>query len=112
MEIPSSASSAEGKQVGHDESGRTICLHSLAVLPEFQGKGLARTLVESYVQRMESQSVGDRIALLAHGHLVKFYEGLGFVNKGESEATFGGGGWVDMVRELNQGGGRLGVGMG
>lgn len=29
--------------------------------------------------------------------LVPYYEKLGFVSKGPSEAQFGGGGWVDMV---------------
>ena len=46
---------------------------------------------------MEDAKVADRLILLAHGHLVQFYEGLGFDNKGKSKATFGGGGWYDMV---------------
>lgn len=29
--------------------------------------------------------------------MVPYYEGFGFVNKGPSKATFGGGKWVDMV---------------
>lgn len=29
--------------------------------------------------------------------LVPYYEKLGFVSKGPSEAQFGGGGWFDMV---------------
>jgi hypothetical protein len=30
-------------------------------------------------------------------HLVPYYEKLGFMSKGPSEAQFGGGGWFDMV---------------
>ena len=82
---------------GHQEEGRTIALHSLAVLPAYQRMGLGKTIMRSYIQRMETSGIADRIALLAHGHLIEYYESLGFVNKGESAATFGGGGWNDMA---------------
>ena len=49
------------------------------------------------MQRMETSGIGDRLALLAHNHLVSFYENVGFRNAGKSEAKFGGGGWNDMV---------------
>lgn len=86
---------------GHREEGRTIALHSLAVLPAYQRIGLGRTIMKSYIQRMETAGVADRIALLAHGHLVEYYETFGFVNKGESAARFGGGGWMDMVDSMH-----------
>ncbi|KAK5167185.1 uncharacterized protein LTR77_007916 [Saxophila tyrrhenica] len=89
--------------VGHNEAGRTVCIQSLAVLPQYQRRGLGTTLMKAYLQRMESHAIGDRVALLAHEGMVGFYEGLGFVRQGESEASFGGGGWVDMVRELKEG---------
>lgn len=89
---------------GHQEAGRTICIHSLAVVPSHQGKGLGSTLMKAYIQRMEQSQAGDRIALLAHGELVAFYEKLGFVNKGPSKAQFGGGNWVDMVNRLRDNG--------
>lgn len=82
---------------GHHDDGRTICLHSLAVLPMFQGSGLGRTLLMAYIQHMNGAGIADRIALIAHDHLVGYYEKFGFVNRGSSKATFGGGGWVDMV---------------
>jgi predicted N-acetyltransferase YhbS len=90
-------------KLGHKEHGRTICIHSLAVLPEYQHRGLGKTLVKAYLQRMEGQGVADRVALIAHDHLTPFYEQFGFVNKGKSAAQFGGGGWYDMVRELEPG---------
>lgn len=82
---------------GHRDDGRTICLHSLAVLPMFQGSGLGRTLLMAYIQHMTGAGIADRIALIAHDHLVGYYEKFGFINKGPSKATFGGGGWMDMV---------------
>jgi hypothetical protein len=53
--------------------------------------------MRSYIQRMEDAGTADRLALLAHDHLVGYYEKLGFTNRGESKATFGGGGWYDLV---------------
>lgn len=88
-------------KLGHKEAGRTVCIHSLAVLPEYQKRGLGKTLMKAYLHRMETHGVADRAALLAHEELIPYYEKLGFENKGKSDAQFGGGGWYDMVIELN-----------
>ena len=72
-------------------------MHSLAVLPAYQGMGLGKTIMKAYVQRMESSGIANRCALLAHDPMVQFYKPLGFVNRGESKCCFGGGGWKDMV---------------
>lgn len=85
---------------GHKEHGRTVCIHSFAVLPAFQRKGLGKLLLRSYIQRIEGSNLADRIALLSHDELVPYYEALGFVNKGPSKAQWGGGGWSDMIIEL------------
>lgn len=89
--------------LGHKEEGRTICIHSLGILPEYQGKGLGNTLMKAYLQRIESHAVADNVALIAHDHLITYYEKFGFENKGKSKAQFGGGGWYDMVKELKPG---------
>ena len=99
MNIPASDSS--DPKLGHKEEGRTICIHSLAVLPQYQRRGLGKTLMKAYIQRMESHDVGNRAALIAHEELIPYYESLGFENKGKSDAQFGGGGWFDMVKELH-----------
>lgn len=101
MDIPTS--DPPDPNVGHKEIGRTICVHSLAVLPEYQRKGLGKTLMKAYIQRMESHGVADRLALIAHEELVPYYEQFGYENRGKSDATFGGGGWYDMVKELKSG---------
>jgi len=85
---------------GHQQHGRTICLHSLAVLPNFQGRRLGETLLKAYVHQMNKTGIADRISLIAHEHLVPFYTSCDFVNKGPSQAQFGGGNWIDMVCEL------------
>ncbi|KAK7726266.1 hypothetical protein SLS57_003352 [Botryosphaeria dothidea] len=83
--------------VGHQEEGRTIAIHSLAVEPEFQRRGLGKTLLKAYIQRMQNSGVADRISILTYDRLVPFYESVGFENRGPSKVQYGGGGWVDMV---------------
>ncbi|THX71532.1 acyl-CoA N-acyltransferase [Aureobasidium pullulans] len=101
MEVPKDwkTSGTSSSSVGHREEGRTIAVHSLAVLPSLQGQGLGSTLLKALYQRMGYVQAADRIALLAHGELVKFYEKLGFENKGPSKATFGGGNWVLELKD-------------
>ncbi|KAH6690370.1 polyamine acetyltransferase [Plectosphaerella plurivora] len=86
--------------VGHQEEGRTICLHSFAVSPKLQGTGVGKLAMRSYIQIMNESGVADRIALLCQDYLIPFYRKFGFQNLGESKATFGGGGWYDMVLDL------------
>lgn len=93
-------SAAEDKPLGHQERGGTICVHSLAVAPEFQQQGLGSILMKSYIQRIKDSKCAERIALLAHDHLVPFYTGLGFVNMGASVVTSCGGGWNNMVSNM------------
>ncbi|KAL8672209.1 MAG: hypothetical protein Q9168_003311 [Polycauliona sp. 1 TL-2023] len=87
---------------GHQEHGRTIAIHSLAALPEFRGRGLGKIVMKSYMQRMETSGIADRIALLAHDGLIPYYEALGFVNIGKSEVQFGGGHWVNMSYTITE----------
>ncbi|KAF2152080.1 acyl-CoA N-acyltransferase [Myriangium duriaei CBS 260.36] len=94
-------SSTNAVRLGHKEGGRTICIHSFAVLPDFQRRGLGHLLLRAYVQRMQAAGVADRIALITHEKTVPFYESLGFENQGPSPVAFGGGGWVDMVVHLH-----------
>lgn len=50
--------------VGHQESGRTIALHSLAVAPKLQGCGLGITIVKAYLQQMNNSGLADRVSLI------------------------------------------------
>ncbi len=56
--------------------------------------------MKSYQQRMETSGIADRVALLAHDHLVHMYEGMGYEAKGKSDVRFAGGGWNDLVNEI------------
>jgi predicted N-acetyltransferase YhbS len=98
MAIPTTT--PEEPNLGHKEEGRTLCIHSLAVLPQYSGRGLGKTLMKAYLQRMEAQNVADRVALITHEGLIPYYEKFGFKSLGKSKAEFAGGGWYDMIREL------------
>lgn len=39
----------------------------------------------------------DRVILLCHDKLIRFYQRAGFVNHGPSQVPFGSGGWFNMV---------------
>lgn len=82
---------------GHQDVGGTICIHSLAVRPQYQSMGLGSVLLSSYIQRIKDSKIADRLALLAHDDMKKFYGRFGFDDVGPSVATFGGGGWNNMV---------------
>lgn len=94
-------SSDDEEPLGHQDMGGTICVHSVAVDPEFQRMGLGSVLMKSYIQRMKDSKIADRMALLAHEHLVQFYEALGFQNMGPSAVTSHGGGWNNMILEFD-----------
>ncbi|TID20505.1 acyl-CoA N-acyltransferase [Venturia nashicola] len=102
MDLPSDwqSSTPASSNLGHKPHGRTLMVHSLAVLPEYQGKGVGTLLMGGFIKRMREASIADRIALLAEDGLVPFYNSLGFDHLGESAATFGGVRWKDMVYDF------------
>ncbi|KAI1189949.1 hypothetical protein F5B17DRAFT_138425 [Nemania serpens] len=86
--------------VGHQDTGRTICIHSLAVHPKLQGVGMGKLIVKAYLQQIKSSEIADRVALICQEYLVNYYKRHGFTHVGPSKANFGGGGWHDMAFDL------------
>jgi len=66
MDYPKDWRTLGGKStsVGHQESGRNIALHSLAVSPKLQGCGLGQTIVKAYLQQMNNSGLADRVSLI------------------------------------------------
>ncbi|KAK9465346.1 hypothetical protein V1512DRAFT_266108 [Lipomyces arxii] len=85
---------------GHVETGSTIAIVSFCVDPDFQGKKLGTTLIRDFVQRMSTQSVASRIALLGRDDMIPFFERLGFYDAGKSSAHLGTGDWNDLYLDL------------
>jgi GNAT superfamily N-acetyltransferase len=99
-EVDDVDSSSGGVQKGHVESSTTIGIHSLVIHADHQKKNLATLLMNDYIQKLSSLSVGDRIVIISKKKLIPFYERLNFVSKGKSACTHGGEEWYDLVRVL------------
>ncbi|KAK7418384.1 hypothetical protein QQX98_004004 [Neonectria punicea] len=91
---------SKGSNLGHQSSGRTICLHSFAVCPEVQGVGIGKTAMKSYLQLMNESGMADRVALICKPYSVQFYKCFGFRDLGPSTEALAGDGWHAMVLDL------------
>ncbi|KAF7559660.1 hypothetical protein G7046_g4492 [Stylonectria norvegica] len=94
------AVASKGSALGHQSSGRTICLHSFAVCPEVQGVGIGKTALVSYLQIMNESGMADRVALICKPYSIEVYKHFGFKDLGPSKKAYPGQGWHDMVLEL------------
>ncbi|KAF4971668.1 hypothetical protein FZEAL_9776 [Fusarium zealandicum] len=94
------ASACKGSPVGHQSSGRTICLHSFVVCPEVQGVGIGKTAMKSYLQLMNASGMADRVALVCQPFSIQFYKCFGFKDLGPSTEALAGQGWHAMVLDL------------
>ncbi|KAI1496550.1 hypothetical protein F5X99DRAFT_422003 [Biscogniauxia marginata] len=82
--------------LGHQEFGRTICIHSLAVDPKLQGCGMGKLILKAFLQQVKNSALASRVSLICQEYLVDYYIRFGFEHLGPSKAAFGGGGWHDM----------------
>jgi GNAT superfamily N-acetyltransferase len=66
MDYPKDWRTRAGKvtDVGHQDAGRTVAVHSVAVLPKMQGAGLGKMLIKAYLQQVKDSDSSNRIALL------------------------------------------------
>lgn len=85
--------------IGHDPTGAYVVIFSLAVLPAWQGHGIAKRLIQAMIEDAK-QRRKEALLLLCKDHLVAFYERLGFENTGVSASTHGGFCWYQMHYRL------------
>jgi GNAT superfamily N-acetyltransferase len=70
----------------------------VVVLPEYQGTGVGKCLVKRYIEYIRTAGIpAERIILLCHDYLIRFYESAGFENRGLSQCRYAGETWYDMV---------------
>jgi GNAT superfamily N-acetyltransferase len=50
--------------VGHDKDGKNIVIFSLAVLPEFQGNGISKKLMEGFIEHIQQTLVSYIFSIL------------------------------------------------
>ncbi|KAL6795189.1 hypothetical protein J3E68DRAFT_403556 [Trichoderma sp. SZMC 28012] len=86
--------------VGHRPEGRTVCIHSIAVCPRLQGLGLGTATLKSYVQRLNSAGLADRVALICRKSETRFFQKCGFRNIGRSDTKTLPGEFYNMVFDL------------
>ncbi len=83
----------------HNPEGKNIMLLGLDVLPKYRGQGLAHEIVRYYMERERGR--GRKMAVLTClCEKVKFYEKMGFEDKGISASVWGGEEWHEMTYKL------------
>jgi ribosomal protein S18 acetylase RimI-like enzyme len=86
---------------GHQPCGRTVALHSLAVLPELQGSRVGTTLLRAFIQMVKDAKIVERISLITFEELVPWYERFGFENQGKSKNEYAGKEFYDLVGDFD-----------
>ena len=75
MDYPKDWRSRYGRSadVGHQETGRTVALHSMAVAPKLHGCGIGQMIMKAYLQQMKDAQVADRVALICQDVRTRCY---------------------------------------
>ncbi len=85
--------------VGHDPEGKHIVILSVVIHPDYQGKGMASKLMNSFIDKMKALGKTD-IFLISQSELIDMYARYGFVNLGKSNSDHGGMSWNEMSLSL------------
>jgi len=80
----------------HRPNGAWQTVFGIAVLPEYQHRGIARALMGHFINTAKKQKKAGLI-LTCKDEKIGFYESFGYVNEGVSESSHGGAKWNDMV---------------
>ncbi|KAL7318901.1 hypothetical protein PS15m_002086 [Mucor circinelloides] len=90
----------------HDPEGKTICLHSVCVSPDYRKQGIATKLMLKWIEQLKQINATqtpkkyNRIAILSRPNLLGLYESVGFKNVGLSKVVHGPEPWIDCILEL------------
>lgn len=85
--------------VGHVKDGKNIVIFSLAVLPEFQGRGVSRKLLARFME-ISMDLKKENILLICKSDLISYYQKYGFIYGGRSKSKHGGFEWHEMYLPL------------
>ena len=81
--------------------GGYISVTCLSIAKESQGLGLGKKLLTA-LKELALEHEREGINLTCHDYLIAYYEKHGFVNEGQSQSTFAGETWYDMVWEAKK----------
>jgi ribosomal protein S18 acetylase RimI-like enzyme len=87
--------------IGHIPHGKNMVVFALAVLPEYQKRGIANRLMSRFVEDARERKK-ENILLMCKQHLIAYYERMGFVHIGLSKSTHGGAEWHEMRLALEK----------
>jgi len=87
--------------IGHDPEGKHIVILSVVIHPDYQGKGMASKLMNSFIDKMKALGKTD-IFLICQSELIDMYARYGFVNLGKSDSDHGGMSWNEMSLSLQK----------
>lgn len=86
---------------GHDPDAPNAVILSVVVDPESHGRGIARALMQEFVQRMVDAGKAS-IHLMCKTRYVPMYEKFGYQYVGRSASQYAGEQWHEMVMPLEQ----------
>lgn len=84
----------------HLPDGPWQTVFGLAVLPEYQHRGIATALMGKFKEQAKKRNK-EGIILTCKDEKIGFYEGLGFVCDGVSASSHGGARWNDMILKFS-----------
>ena len=79
----------------HKEEGDWQMIFGVETLPEYQGRGCAKCLMEHVIEEVRAQGKKG-LVLTCKERLISYYEQFGFVNEGRSDSEHGGAVWYDL----------------
>lgn len=83
----------------HRPEGPAQAVFSLAVHPDFQGRGYGRALLNALIDQARREQ-RQAVVLTCLAQRLAYYESFGFVSRGVSASVHGGSTWYDMVLSL------------
>ncbi|CAN0255693.1 unnamed protein product, partial [Discosporangium mesarthrocarpum] len=88
---------------GHDPTGPTLCIHSVAVEGRYRRRGIASALVKAYMEQVALTQPGvRRVCLISKAPLLGMYAACGFHLVGLSPIMHGRDPWFEMRMDLDQ----------
>lgn len=98
----------------------SICIHSVCLLEPYRKKGIGSRMMREFISRVRQypsrssssskrsdvvnliEGKPERLLLLSHGDMRRFYERLGFMCKGKSDVVLGREVWYEMRLDLER----------
>lgn len=82
-----------------ERNGENIVVFSLAVDPDFQGRGLSKVLMKAFISKCRELKK-KKILLLCKENMIKYYKKYGFKYLGESQSNHGNSKWHEMSLDI------------